>query len=195
MATIRPNILGASRMPIVSREEFERPFGVEPREGRKERKFAGKIFRSEIARLEDDDDADEKLQQPERRRQIAEDAGEKMLARRPVEALAAAARANAADCPDTSGGRESTDRSAKAGFPHRSRRASASCRPHIRRGGSAPPRRSHGSGYGRPRAAGRAGRAGRNDRAKASRADDRVMAPIIAVAAHPGVRPIAMTGP
>ena len=69
-------------------EEFERPLGVEPREGRKERKFAGKIFRSEIARLEDDDDADEKLQQPERRRQIAEDAGEKMLPRRPVKAFA-----------------------------------------------------------------------------------------------------------
>ncbi len=52
----------------------------------KEGEFAREIFWTEIARLKDDHDADEELEQPQRRGQIAEYAGQEMLSRRPMQA-------------------------------------------------------------------------------------------------------------
>ena len=163
-ATIRPNSFGASSTAMVtSNSASERSASNRGQVG-KQREVVGEIFRPDVARLQDEHDADQQLRQPQRRGEIAHDAGDEMLARGRDAAPWPAARACAADCPGTSAGRAPRGRSARAGFPRRSRRASAACRRHSRRGGSAPPRRNHGSGYGRRRAAARADAAGRNGR-------------------------------
>ena len=81
-------------------------------------KYSGR----DVARLQDEHDADEELQHPERRGDIGHDAGDEMLARGEAQTFRRQARADAADCPGTSAGRAPRGRSARAGSPRSCRR-------------------------------------------------------------------------
>ena len=77
---------------------LRRPLRIE-REGLRE------IFRPDELRLQRDQDADEQEQQPQRRRDVGPDAGQRDAAGSPNAARAPAARPRAAGCPGTSAGR------------------------------------------------------------------------------------------
>ena len=166
------------------RKERERALRVEARPDREDAEFRGEIFRPEIARLEDEHDADEELQQPERRGQIAEDAGQEMLAARPMEAFAeqdaAVLQIALAPTPVADGEIDQRRRAFLIGAADR--------RKHVDRVAGA----AHQGGLDEVVAQDVAapGRAPAQVRQAAMRgeglgADDRVMAPVIAVAAHP----------
>src|ERR1019366_8320048 len=68
-------------------EELERSFGVKPRPGREQSEAAREIFRPDVACLQDDDDTDNELRHPKRRRGIGHDPRHEMLARHRMQAF------------------------------------------------------------------------------------------------------------
>ena len=170
---------------MVSANSVKRALGVEPRPDREEAEVAGEIFRPDIGRLQHQRDTDDELEQPERRGEIGHDAGREMLPRGQLQAFGAddARVLQVALAPAPVARRQG--RSATAGSPRRSRRDPAACRRPSRR---ARIRAASTKSWLRiwPPKGGLPLRSGRPPwAAKASRADDRVVAPVIAVAAHP----------
>ena len=73
-------------------EQMQRAHVVEHRPGREQRELGGEIFGPDVFRLQHQHEADDQLRHPERRGEIAHDAGDEMLARRQREARRSATR-------------------------------------------------------------------------------------------------------
>ena len=70
-------------------EQRQRALGIEPRPLREERELAAEIFRPDVGRLQHEGDADDELEEPERRGEIRHDAGREVLPRRELQAARA----------------------------------------------------------------------------------------------------------
>ena len=166
-------------------EQLQRAFVVEPRPGGKQRKVRGEILRPNVVRLQHQHDADQQLRHPYGRSEIAHDASREMLSRRPDEPFGAHdARVLEITLAPSPVARRKIDQRRRAFFVRPAER-----RQHVDRVSSAAHERRLDEIVAEDMAPER-GPARKIRHAamigERAGADDRVMAPIIAVAPHPG---------